>query len=568
MASDAFSDADCARTLNENFVSIKVDREQRPDIDQYLMSFLVATTGSGGWPLNAFLTPDGKPFFAMTYASSRPRFSMPAFTDILSRVHEFYESRREEIRSFDVPAVRSESADPGGEIDFESVLGQVDALFDQDYGGFGTSQKFPPHCTLLFLLYGATALSTPEQGTIRDGFLRMATTTLDAMMERGLHDHLQGGFFRYCVDRTWTIPHFEKMLYDQALLLWSYSLAARVHESSEYAQVATGILTCLEETFRIGDLYAAAHDADTEHHEGATYLWTANHIDTLLDEEERNAFRSAYDITEGGNFEGANHLLRSRAGTSAASSPPLDSESLKRAELKLLAVRRARSQPFRDEKLLTTWNSLLGCGMLAAYRYAGIAAGLEHASRIAAAIAEAVGEDGRVPHDMANTGQSGSFLSDHAAFALLLTMLGEETTEHESTLERVLESMSRFSADGAWFESNNKDFHRIPADSFDSPIPSSSALADAVTLFQRIRGHLDYAERPIPNPLAQGFSALVALVSHGYFHVLERPSPYAWEQLPPNTIQIKGPRLMDCFRGVCYLNLDHLTGRKKSSGER
>ena len=262
MAREAFSDETCATILNRHFVPVKVDREQRPDIDHYLMSFLVATTGSGGWPLNAFLTPEGHPFFAMTYASTEPRFHLPAFDDILGRVREFFGENRDRIAPFELNAEHSGvdgairkvlAHDDGGEAeagdgpasvamisdeDESQAIERVDELeraFDRVHAGFGQSQKFPPHSALLYLQHACAAGLSEQAG-------EMARETLDAMMTRGLHDHLQGGFFRYTVDREWTIPHFEKMLYDQAMLLWNYAVASRLFGSSGYRETAAGIV--------------------------------------------------------------------------------------------------------------------------------------------------------------------------------------------------------------------------------------------------------------------------------------------------------------------------------------
>ncbi|HKJ85050.1 MAG TPA: DUF255 domain-containing protein, partial [Spirochaetia bacterium] len=322
MARGAFSDPDSARVLNRRFLPIKIDREQRPDIDHYLMSFLVGTTGSGGWPLNAFLTPDGKPFFAMTYASTEPRFNTPAFSDILERVIEFYAEHRNEIAPFELNRDHSRVSEPtlaalnalttsGGasspdelpvamisdEDEREALTRTADLerAYDRVHGGFGNSQKFPPHSPLLFLQYAHAAGISDEAAT-------MVTGTLDAMMTRGLHDHLQGGFFRYTVDNDWTVPHFEKMLYDQALLLWNYSIASRLFDRAGYRETARGIIRSLEQTFRVGAGYASAHDADTDHREGATYIWKLEEIEQALTAEEFDAMLREFSLSADGNF--------------------------------------------------------------------------------------------------------------------------------------------------------------------------------------------------------------------------------------------------------------------------
>ncbi|MFW5690061.1 MAG: thioredoxin domain-containing protein, partial [Spirochaetota bacterium] len=419
MAADAFSDAECASILNRHFLPIKVDREERPDIDHYLMSYLVATTGSGGWPLNAFLTPDGDPFFAMTYASTEPRFSMPGFADILGRIREFYDEHRGEIRPFELNAEHSRvnevtaaaldratstgSAQATDETpvamisdeDERETNARIQALeraFDTVHAGFGTSQKFPPHSALLFLQYAAAAGFEQARPMVRD--------TLNEMMTRGLHDHLQGGFFRYTVDREWTIPHFEKMLYDQAMLLWNYALASRLFNRAGYRETAAGIVRALEETFRVGAGYASGHDADTNHREGATYVWKLEEIRELLDPDELDAFLRSFAASEAGNFERRNHLVRILPPGVHADEPKAAKrapapEMIERAKEKLLAARRERDQPPRDDKVILSWNALAGCGLLAAHRYAEIPGARDRAVDLAAYLVETfVGDEG------------------------------------------------------------------------------------------------------------------------------------------------------------------------------
>ncbi|MCK4516468.1 MAG: thioredoxin domain-containing protein [Spirochaetaceae bacterium] len=576
MAQEAFSDPECAELLNREFVSIKIDREQRPDIDQYLMSFLVATTGSGGWPLNAFLTPDGHPFFAMTYASTEARFQTPAFPDILRQVREFYDERKGDIEPFEVaagesPAARTEPVlaitDSSDDDELAGTVGELQGAFDRGFGGFGSSQKFPPHSTLLFMLYAAAGAGEDTGKAL----LAMATETLDAMMTRGMHDHLQGGFFRYCVDRNWTIPHFEKMLYDQAMLLWNYSLAGRLTRGSGYKTTAEGIFRSLEETFRIGDLYAAAHDADTDHHEGETYLWSLKEVTAALNEAERDALLRVYDVSQSGNFEGKNHLVR-RLAPGYENDPRVprhrrpDPAVLRSAEGKLLAIRGSRPQPFRDEKLLTGWNALVGCGLVAAHRYLGLPGTLHRALEIARSLLDGFMGDGRLGHAAINdTEQREEFLSDYASAALLLAMLGEETSEFAKEAGTLASAMLRFRRDGHWFESDNRDFRPIPAQAFDQPVPSGMALAQGVLLRREIGAHANTLPQAFTDPLAHGFQNVSALMSRGYFHVVESPEPVSWDRLPANTIQIRGRNDVSCYRGACHQGLPKNDRRKKSS---
>ena len=231
-----FENKDVATYLNKHFISIKIDREERPDLDHYFMQYLLRVQGHGGWPLTVILTPDLKPLFAATYLPVTARYGLPSFLEVLSHILELYKKNTAPFPAFTIP--EQQDATPG-EIDFVKTL---ESNYDSSFGGFGFDQKFPPHTTLLFMLFFYSSTKDPL-------IKNMTEKTLNAMAQRGLHDHLQGGFFRYTVDREWTIPHFEKMLYDQAMLLWVYSLAYHAFGNVAYKKTAEKILTCLAETF-------------------------------------------------------------------------------------------------------------------------------------------------------------------------------------------------------------------------------------------------------------------------------------------------------------------------------
>ncbi|MFP4115159.1 MAG: thioredoxin domain-containing protein [Spirochaetota bacterium] len=576
MAREAFSDDECARILNERFLAIKVDREERPDIDHYLMSFLVATSGGGGWPLNAFLTPDGRPFFAMTYASTEPRFSTPGFADILRRVVEFYDEHRDEIRPFELNREHSRvqgavPALPSADDESEALerIHELERAFDDVHAGFGTAQKFPPHSALLFLQYAHAAGLSDRAGA-------MVTRTLDEMMTRGLHDHLQGGFFRYCVDREWTIPHFEKMLYDQAMLLWNYSVASRLFGRAGFRDTAAGLVRCLEETFRVGDGYASAHDADTNHREGATYLWRMREIEDELNEDEIDAFLRTFAVTNDGNFEGRNHLVRILAPgfhednpKAAARAPEL--ETIERAMAKLLAARDRRDQPSRDEKIILGWNALAGCALLAAYRYAGVTGARERAEQLAAFLVDRFVHEGVVLHvlmpvDLAAGSRTTEpeFLHDVAALLLFLTMLAEESPElderYGATRDLLRERLAGLQLEGAWMEGTPADFPPVPAEPFDQPMPSGISLAEYATLLGEVHDHHEYAPRPFAEAHGRAFANITALASRGYVYVVESPKPIDWSDLPVNAIQVPGETVTSCYRGVCRMGLPGKSG--------
>jgi uncharacterized protein YyaL (SSP411 family) len=565
MAADAFSDPDVAAYLNEHFMPIKVDREQRPDIDQMLMDFLVQTTGQGGWPLNAFLSPRLEPFFAMTYAATESRYGIPSFLDILHRVVEFYGANKDGLRPFEVrgpapgggsgggsggdanSAGASGSASPGegGEdAELTRITEAVSRAFDEEHGGFGSSQKFPPHSSLLYLLnrYADSHYAGASDETAG----RIALRTLETMQRRGLHDHLQGGFFRYCVDRAWTIPHFEKMLYDQALLLWSYSLGARVFSREDFRRTAEGIYRCLEETFAEDGVYVSGHDADTDHVEGATYVWTRAEIEAVLGPEDTAFFGDIYDVSDSGNFEGKNHLVRSREPT------PAERSRLAKLEESLLDARRSRSQPFVDRKIHSGWNALAGIALVQAHRLIGLPEGLDRAQELFAVLMQRHAEDHRVYHtSLDGEVQPQEFLSDYAALSLLAGMLYEETGEYLWLMQGLDETMEEFRREGRWFESQNEDFMAVPAESFDSPTPSTVSLADMSRLRKRILTEEEYAPLPFARPLVEDFANLAALLSRGYFHVIETPTPLEWSRLPANSLQVPAEQTTHCYRGIC-----------------
>ena len=557
MAADSFSDAGCADFLNRYFMPIKVDREERPDIDQYLMNFLVATTGAGGWPLNAFLSPDLKPFFAMTYAAPQSKFGRPGFLDILQRVKGFYDEKKGSLRH--IP-IESPMTRPDGHADDQAITLIDRALCrraDDLNGGLQGEQKFPPHCSLLYSLYRIA-----DGSLSGDSLKPFVQRTLDAIMQRGLHDHLQGGFFRYCVDQQWTIPHFEKMLYDQAMLLWNYSLAARVLQSSAYERVAHGIITCLQQTFLHDGLLCAAHDADTNHHEGATYLWSRDELSRLLTADEFRVLEAHFELPSGGNFEGKIHLLRRAAGSGTAEdSAGATQEQLAAACRALLAARRQRAQPFTDQKKLTSWNALAGIALLNASRMLFDRTSGAEVRRAAFSLRDAllqrhIAADGRVLHGSIG-GQilSGHFLEDHAALLLFLSYCWEDERRDAEVIQRLLQGLDQFMDESGWIAADEADFFKVPADSFDSPAPSAYALAE----FARARAAMvlgrEYPQVDFGVPVSGDFLSLAALHSRGYVYTLQAPQPIDWSVVPPHTVQTAGASENYCIHGVCRQGL-------------
>lgn len=540
MARDAFSNSIVATYLNEQFISIKVDREQRPDIDSYFMNFIQQTQGGGGWPLNVVLTPDGKPFFAGTFFPSADRDSRPGLTTALKQVSDWYNKHRDGIQMFEVALQKPPANVSGVDQLVTAIMRSIDV-----YGGFGQGTKFPPHCTLWFLLHEYATVPQPAIKTV-------IIKTLDAMAQRGLHDHLQGGFFRYCVDREWTIPHFEKMLYDQAMMLWIYSAAYHVFRRPADKAVVENIVRSLDETFLADDLFYSAHDADTNHIEGETYIWSYNQLRQVLNAGEWLRFNEVYEISPNGNFEGRNHLVKTGA------------ESLPGIEKKLLTIRRTRPQPFIDRKIVTSWNALTGIGFLLADRWVGLASVKGRAEKIFHNLSSVNSQNGYHVHSSLNgQAQQEGFLEDSAAMLLLATYLHEDGVDMPQQIIQLRQRVLEFKTGTRWFTNlPTPDFPRTPAEEYDHPTPSPVSLATMALQ----RANLILSEEPdattLPwkHPLVQDCFNTVTLMSRGNLHEIHGPRMIDWGQLPLQSSQLRSPEWQDCTGFAChrYANEDDL----------
>jgi len=366
MAHESFEDERVAAVLNEHFVSVKVDREERPDLDRIYMSAVQAMTGSGGWPMSVFLTPEGQPFYGGTYFPPRPRYGMSSFTDVLLAVADAWQNRRQElveggqrlVAVIEQQSAISENSKPET-LNPETLNTAFESLwqrFDRTHGGWGGAPKFPQPMALEFLLRYHHTTGDPLA-------LRMVTQTLDAMARGGMYDQLGGGFHRYSVDDHWLVPHFEKMLYDNAQLARVYLHAWQVTGQPFYRAIAEETLDYVvrEMTDPAGGFYST-QDADSEGEEGKFFVWTAAEIRDLLG-QEAEAFMAAYSVTEAGNAStGSAHGFEGRNILELASFASPRAE-LAEARRKLFTAREQRVHPGRDEKVLTSWNGL----MLAAF---------------------------------------------------------------------------------------------------------------------------------------------------------------------------------------------------------
>ncbi len=365
MEHESFEDEAIAQLMNDNFINIKVDREERPDLDTIYMNAVQMMTGRGGWPMTMFLTPEGKPFYGGTYFPPADRYGMPGFPRVLIAVAESYRTRRDEIEQSALGLLgelqRLERVNPAeGELStdiLDQAAHQLLRAFDPMHGGFGSKPKFPPSMTVSFLL--RQYLRTKHPGT-----LNAAELTLQKMARGGMYDQLGGGFHRYSVDEKWLVPHFEKMLYDNALLSRAYLDAFLLTGNGFYQQIAVETLDYVrrEMTDANGGFYST-QDADSEGEEGKFFVWSPTEVAALLGPEDARLFCRYFDVTEEGNFEGHSILHMDEELDAVAQALSVTPEKLRaviaRGKQVLFDAREQRIKPHRDEKMLTAWNGLM-----------------------------------------------------------------------------------------------------------------------------------------------------------------------------------------------------------------
>ncbi|MGV3464472.1 MAG: thioredoxin domain-containing protein, partial [Heyndrickxia sp.] len=375
MERESFEDPEVADLLNNYFVSIKVDREERPDIDSIYMTVCQMLTGQGGWPLNVFLTPNQKPFYAGTYFPKTSHYGRPGMMDVLPQLHEKYEQERDNIENIAdkiTTSLKERSAFEGGKEISENVIHkayqEIVQSFDGLYGGFGQAPKFPmPHQLLYLLRY--------YYWTGTDVALSMVEETLEGMVNGGIYDHIGGGFARYSTDNIWLVPHFEKMLYDNALLLYVLAETYQATRNEKWKRISYEVFEFIkrEMTSPDGSFYSAI-DADSEGMEGKYYVWSRTEVLNILDFTLGELFCEAYDISDEGNFEGFNipNMIETDL-EEIAKDRGLSVEEVKiqldKAKTILLNERKKRVYPHLDDKILTSWNAL----MAAAFAKAGAA---------------------------------------------------------------------------------------------------------------------------------------------------------------------------------------------------
>ena len=498
MAHESFEDPQTASMINEHFVAIKVDREERPDVDAVYMQATQALTGQGGWPMSVFLTPDRKPFYAGTYFPPTPRHGLPSFTQVLQAINDAWGDRRGELldSASDIVRQLSKQATFGGAgeltaADCEKALLALQGEFDRTYGGFGRAPKFPPSMVVEALLRDGS-----EQSMI------MAEKTLEAMARGGIYDQLGGGFARYSVDAGWIVPHFEKMLYDNALLLGVYThWWRRTRNPLAERTVAETVAWLLREMRTEQGAFAASLDADSEDdqgvlREGAYYVWNRDQLRAVLGEEDAAWAAEAFSVTPGGTFEHGASTLQLLS----------DHDQLRLTDVRerLRTARNQRSRPGRDDKVVAAWNALLVDALVQAAMIFDRPEWLQIATEAAEHLWQLHWREGRLRRTSRDgvAGEAFGILEDYAAFALAASRLAAAYAEPLwlNRAEQLLEViMEQFDDPAGGFYDTAADAEQLyarPQDPTDNATPSGLSVAvHALRLMAELSGEGRYADR-------------------------------------------------------------------------
>jgi hypothetical protein len=491
MEHESFDDEKIAEIMNEHFVSIKVDREHRPDVDEIYMNAVIMMTGSGGWPLSVFLTPEGKPFYGGTYFPPRDGYGRPGFDRVLLSVTEVWKNRRQELvgSAAKMTELLQSPAPPTGNSNLSpEIMNKVFVSFRNSFdavnGGFGTTPKFPQPTNLSMLL-------RYWHRTADNKSLEMVEKTLDAMANGGIYDHVGGGFHRYSTDSQWLVPHFEKMLYDQALLSKVYLEVYQITKKGRYARIAREIFDyVLRDITDPASGFYSAEDADSEGKEGTFYLWDPEQIASILNKEEAQLFNTYYGVTKEGNFEEGKTILNTSTLIKQIEKEFRKDRAeieniLSAARAKIFQERAKRIRPYRDEKIITAWNGL----MISSLTYGGAVLQeekyIEAAVRSAEFILSTLYKSGRLMRyyrdgDVVEK----AFLDDYAFTAMALLDLYEATFDvrwlikAKSLSNQMIELFADTEKEG--FFLSGKDSEKLIARTkpgSDGAVPSGNSIA-------------------------------------------------------------------------------------------
>lgn len=494
MERESFEDPDVAALLNNYFVAVKVDREERPDIDHIYMAVCQAVTGQGGWPLTVVMTPDKKPFFAGTYLPKHAKWGRPGLMEVLSMLKEQWDQNRDKIEEIGEKLAQSLQRRPErqatgqlSQATLERAFSQLLNDFDPAYGGFGAAPKFPTPHNLLFLMRYWRRTGDKKA-------IAMVVKTLDAMSRGGIYDHLGYGFARYSTDNKWLAPHFEKMLYDNALLCYAYIEAYQCTNDPDFARIAREIISyVMRDMTSPGGAFYSAEDADSEGVEGKFYVWSRQEIIEILGPELGELFADVYNVTPEGNFEAGASILNliSQDLYDYAAKHNLDINQLEtkmvEARKKLYQVREQRIHPFKDDKILTAWNGL----MIAALAKAARVLQQEEYAKVAERALEFIfskltAEDGKRLLARYRDGQA-AYLGYVDDYAFLLWGLLEvyETTFNPKYLRQAMDISKELTQlfwdkehGGFFFTGNDAEELLLrPKEIYDGAIPSGNSVA-------------------------------------------------------------------------------------------
>lgn len=542
MAHESFEDPEVAEQLNHSFVSIKVDREERPDIDHVYMMVCQMMTGGGGWPLTVVMTPDRKPFYAATYIPKEGRFGRPGLMQLLPRIEKLWqEDRKKLLQSADKVTQALQKAEqltgdeaPTPEL-IREATGTLRKQYDAEYGGFGRAPKFPSPHNLTFLL-------RQWKSTGEDQWLDMVTHTLTAMRQGGLFDHVGFGFHRYSTDRHWLLPHFEKMLYDQAMLLSAYSEAWQITGNRLFRKTADQIINYTTRVLQDeGGAFYSAEDADSEGVEGKFYLWTIDEVRNVLEPAEAELFIEVYNLDETGNFReessgqttGSNipHLQQSvKALAEEREMIPSQLEShLENARQKLFQEREKRVRPMLDDKILTDWNGLMIAALAKAGRMFGKDEYTESACRAAEFIFdEMTAENHRLLHRYRKGEAAIAGHADDYAFMIYGLLELHQATLETKWLEEAIAFQKAFDKafwdeeDGGYFFTGSGAEVLITRQKqlYDGAAPSANSIAlDNLLRLSQLTGDARLEQQA--DRLSRTFTSMLKESPQGYTQFLQ-----------------------------------------------
>lgn len=507
MERESFENEEIAELMNRSFVNIKVDREERPDVDQIYMTAVQLLTRQGGWPMSVFLTPDGRPFFGGTYWPPEGRMGIPGFRDVLTRISQFWDSKKEDVFRSAESVTEAVSRLSAPEMTHTSLtdetmrnaMQELLAAADRQFGGFGDAPKFPHPMDVRVLLRCARRFDSDEAREV-------ACFTLDKMADGGIYDHLGGGFHRYSTDARWLVPHFEKMLYDNALLVPAYLEAFQMTGQGRYRTTVVETLAYIAREMTSSDgAFFSTQDADSEGEEGKFFVWSAQEIVDILGEEDAEIFSACYDVTRHGNWEGHNILNRPRPLDEVADElelTPADlTARLETSRQKLFEVRSQRIAPGRDDKILVAWNGMMIAALAQAARVLDQPQYAQAATAAAEFILNRMRDDqGRLLHSYKDgRARFNAYLDDYACLIDGLVELYQATFDARH-LDAALELAERLRDDFA--DPDGQAFFYTPhhheqliarsKDTQDSATPSGNAVAATALLkLGRLSGRTD-----------------------------------------------------------------------------